>query len=71
MLKKILLGALVAVSTFGMFSTSEARCRNYDCGENYRAGDHCCENYYSRNDSKNYYGNCYEDSGCYGEHGCY
>lgn len=39
MLKKIFVGVLIAISTFGIFSISEAHHGNYDCHEH--NGEYC------------------------------
>ena len=62
MWKKIFLGALVAISTFGIFSISEAhRGDNYDCRDGYcHRENYCCGNYYcDENYENNYCGRKY------------
>ena len=47
MLKKFLLGAVVAFSIFGIFSISEAhRGNDYECRDGYCYKNYCCGNYY-------------------------
>ena len=62
MLKKILLGALIALPTFGIFSVSEAHHgNNYDCRDGYcHRENYCCGNYYcDENGNNNYCGRGY------------
>ena len=64
MLKKILLGTLIAFSTFGIFSISEAHHGNdYECRDGYCVKkNYCCGNYYSDNSN---FENCYGEGDCY------
>ena len=62
MLKKIFLVALVAISTFGISSISEAHHNNY-CRDSYCYRENlCCSNYYTDNGD---YNNCYGNGDCY------
>ena len=51
MSKKFLLGVLIAISTFGVFSISEAhRGNDYDCRDGYCHRNYCCGNFYNDDD---------------------
>lgn len=69
MLKKIFAGVLIALSSFGVFSVTEAHYNdNYDCRDGYcQRRDVCCRGgyAYNRGDSQNYYGCCDGEYGCY------
>lgn len=65
MLKKIFVGALIAVSSLGTFSVSEAHHGDYDCRDNDHYKNYCCGgNYYERGNSQNNYDCCYDGAYC-------
>ena len=64
MLKKIFVGALIAISSLGIFSISEAHHGDYDCRNGHNYKNLCCGNYYARGNSQNNYDCCYDGAYC-------
>ncbi len=63
MVKKFFVATLIAVSSLGVVSVSEAHHGDYDCRDGYgHRENYCCGgNYYGRGNSQNNYGDCCYD----------